>query len=156
MIGFEETQYTVDESAGVVRLAVAVFGGEEVFTSGGMDSVQIRLNTQTGSAIGITTYYHHHRHCHHHHRAQHKSDYNTHIITVDTYCTISTTTLEPLVSCIGANKELHLLFFTGQNLFLCHRFRRLWVDHPGFGLWCIFHEAVGRDPNTERRRDRGH
>ena len=78
MIGFEETQYTVDESAGVVRLVVAVFEGEEVFTSGGMGGVQIRLNTQTGSAIGITYY-------HHRHRAQHKSDYETHII-VNTYC----------------------------------------------------------------------
>ena len=52
VIGFEEVLYTVEESAGVVRVSVAVFEGGEVFTSGGMDSVQIRFNTQSGSAIG--------------------------------------------------------------------------------------------------------
>ena len=52
MIGFEETFYRVAESAGLVRVGVAVLEGAGVFSSGMMESVQLRLNTQSGSAVG--------------------------------------------------------------------------------------------------------
>ena len=52
MIGFEETFYRVAESAGLVRVGVAVLEGAGVFSSGVMERVQLRLNTQSGSALG--------------------------------------------------------------------------------------------------------
>ena len=55
MIGFERTSYTVLEAAGLVRVAVVVLEGEEVFSSGMVDSVRLRLHTQSGSALGTQT-----------------------------------------------------------------------------------------------------
>ena len=59
VIGFEKTLYVVDESAELVTVAVAVSAGEDVFTSGMMDSIQIRLNTQSGSATGNAVFLDH-------------------------------------------------------------------------------------------------
>ena len=49
----------VDESAELVTVAVAVSAGEDVFTTGMMDSIQIRLNTQSDSATGNAVFLNH-------------------------------------------------------------------------------------------------
>ena len=46
-IGFEETLYTIDESAGVVTVSVAVLSGSL------SSDVAVRLITRDGSARGI-------------------------------------------------------------------------------------------------------
>ena len=45
--------YSVDEGAGVVTVAVAVFNGSDVFTSGVMQTIEVQLTTQPGTALGM-------------------------------------------------------------------------------------------------------
>lgn len=52
-IGFEEILYTVDESAGSVRVFVAVLEGIEVFTSGVIETIQVQLQTAPDTAFGM-------------------------------------------------------------------------------------------------------
>ena len=52
VIGFEETMFTVDESAGLVDVNVAVLAGIEVLTEGVISNVVVRLYSQDGTAVG--------------------------------------------------------------------------------------------------------
>ena len=52
VIGFEETMFIVDESAGLVDVNVSVLAGIEVLTEGIISNVDIRLYSQDGTAVG--------------------------------------------------------------------------------------------------------
>lgn len=52
IIGFERVSYTVLESAGTVRVVVAVLEGQEAFTNNVVDNVEVQLSTQDGTALG--------------------------------------------------------------------------------------------------------
>ena len=52
VIGFEETMFTVDESAGLVDVNVSVLAGIEVLTEGVISNVVVRLYSQDGTAVG--------------------------------------------------------------------------------------------------------
>ena len=52
LIGFEETSYAVDETDGVVRVAVAVMEGSGVLENGLVARIQIQLNTEMDTAQG--------------------------------------------------------------------------------------------------------
>ena len=52
VIGFEETMFIVDESAGLVDVNVSVLAGIDVLTEGIIRNVDIRLYSQDGTAVG--------------------------------------------------------------------------------------------------------
>ena len=54
-IGFEEISYRVDESVGLLRVAVIVLDGADVFSSGVMERVLVLFTTHDGTALGNKT-----------------------------------------------------------------------------------------------------
>ena len=52
VIGFEETMFIVDESAGLVDVNVSVLAGIDVLTEGIISNVDITLYSQDGTAVG--------------------------------------------------------------------------------------------------------